>query len=234
MKKLILMSLLAVGCSSLLAEINDQTVVAYCNLAGDCATGADGKWSSTDMCKYYNFDICRTGTSCGDILNTEGVPRKRTVEEFTKGQSAQDVGGDITYRVTPWKATPCQVIHHGKIGPKTDENKNYITYKKDAQGNWKLQPTYAICYNSLGKRLFSVPSRSESSDGNTQMGKLLIACALVGSVYFGIGNLGVTISDVISCLSVSRSTALRRLNEMIEAGIIERIGEKKSAHYRKI
>ncbi len=44
----------------------------------------------------------------------------------------------------------------------------------------------------------------------------------------------ITIGDVIRHLSVSRSTALRRINELVEVQFIKRIGQKKAARYIKM
>ena len=43
----------------------------------------------------------------------------------------------------------------------------------------------------------------------------------------------ITTADVVKNLSISRSTALRRLNELVELGFIERLGMKKSVRYRR-
>ena len=44
----------------------------------------------------------------------------------------------------------------------------------------------------------------------------------------------VNITDVMRALSISRSTALRRLNDMIASGLIARVGEKKAIRYRRV
>ena len=43
----------------------------------------------------------------------------------------------------------------------------------------------------------------------------------------------ITIGEIVRHLSVSRSTALRRINELLEVKLVRRVGQKKAARYFK-